>query len=110
MIIAIVSTIVGLILTGITTLAFKNPISYARIYLYLLAIDIFVFIGLIIWDTAVSNTEIKILQFIQNEKIDFAEKAANGIKIDSIYIFIIFCIALYLVSLPHIYKIINQKD
>ena len=58
--------------SGVTVIAFKHPIGYARLFPYLVTLVTFVFVGVSIWQVAVETTWQSVDQFIDQKLNDEA--------------------------------------
>jgi hypothetical protein len=86
---AILATIVGAALTGITVFAYKHPNGYAKIFPPLILIAFATYGGIFIWNVSNSTAFHAVIHYVPFEKFDDAKKAVDDQKIlnESIYYF-----------------------
>ena len=75
--------IFGLLLacvSGVTVVAFKHPIGFARLFPYLLAVATVFFIGLTVWHFAIEVTWTNLLKYILKETLSEAETVKQQLR------------------------------
>jgi len=105
----IIVGIIILILGGITTFAFKYPITYRKLYKYLYAINFLWFLCAFLWIMAVQLTKNKMLEFIPVEKQNTVIIAVSELTLNIYYVGLVFFLIILFLALLTFIKYIKLE-
>lgn len=97
--------------SGITFIAYKHPEAYNKIAIYLFVLHMFIIICIGVWNVAVAMTIIKLHDFLQADKINAANTAAENLLLNMVWTVIInISIITYLFLLLFLENIFKHGD
>lgn len=84
--------IVGLLLaavSGVTIVAFRHPMGFARLFPYLLAVITIFFLGLSVWHVAIDYTWAQLFRFVAEDTLSEAVNMKQQLRAP--YIWVVGC-------------------
>lgn len=107
----IISSVILMAISGLTFIAYKHPDAYSKMYKYLFAFHIVVFMSINAWNLGVTITATKLNSLIPADKSAIALKISDGLQTSLPWTFILnFAIMGYLLFLSLLPLLIKKKD